>query len=143
MQTHLTHELDLEAQAAHVVRLIKAGVKPLLAGTMGEAHHLSHEERTALIKTARQALDNAGFKDVPIISGSGAGSTRETIQISKEAADAGADYVIVICSGYYAGALAGNKKALKAFWADVSEKSPLPVIIYNCERGSSWYATFY
>lgn len=127
---------DLQTQSTHVLRLIKAGVKPLLSGTMGEAHHLSHEERASLIKVTRQALDDAGFKEVPIISGSGAGSTRETIQISQEAAEAGADYVIVICSGYFAGALAGNKKALKAFWADVSEKSPLPVIIYNCESGT-------
>lgn len=105
----------------------------MLAGTMGEAHHLSHQERVDLIKTTRQALDDAGFKEVPIISGSGAGSTRETIELSKEAAAAGADYVIVIISGYFAGALAGNKKALKAFWSEVSEKSPIPVIIYNCE----------
>ncbi|KAI0807322.1 dihydrodipicolinate synthetase [Fomes fomentarius] len=126
-----SEEVDLQAQTAHVVRLIKAGVKPLLAGTMGEAHHLSHQERVDLIKAARQALDDAGFKDIPIISGSGAGSTRETIELSKEAAAAGADYVIVIISGYFAGALAGNKKALKAFWSEVSEKSPIPVIIYN------------
>ena len=104
---------------------------------MGEAHHLSHQERVDLIKTARQVLDDAGFKEVPIISGSGAGSTRETIELSKEAAAAGADYVIVICSGYFAGALANNKKALKAFWTEVSEKSPVPVIIYNCERDLS------
>ncbi|RPD66122.1 dihydrodipicolinate synthetase [Lentinus tigrinus ALCF2SS1-7] len=126
-----SEDIDLKAQSAHALRLIKAGVKPLLAGTMGEAHHLSHEERVSLIKATRQALDDAGFKGIPIISGSGSGSTRETIQISQEAAAAGADYVIVICSGYFAGALAGNKKALKAFWTDVSEKSPLPVIIYN------------
>ncbi len=128
---------DLQAQTAHVVRLIKAGVKPLLAGTMGEAHHLSHQERVDLIKAARQALDDAGSKDIPIISGSGAGSTRETIELSKEAAAAGADYVIVIISGYFAGALAGNKKALKAFWSEVSEKSPIPVIIYNCKFDAS------
>ena len=108
-------------------------MKPLLAGTMGEAHHLSHEERVSLIKTTRQALDDAGFKDIPIVSGSGAGSTRETIQLSKEAAEAGADYAIVILSGYFAGALVNNRKALKAFWSEVSEKSPIPVIIYNCE----------
>lgn len=127
-----SHSADVQAQAAHAVRLAKAGVKPLLAGTMGEAHHLLHDERVTLIKATRTALDDAGFNDIPIISGSGAGSTRETIQISKEAAEAGADYVIVICSGYFAGALANNRKALKAFWSDVAEQSPLPVIIYNC-----------
>ena len=127
---------DLQAETAHAVRLIKAGVRPLLMGTMGEAHHMSHDERVAVIKAVRAALDEAGFKETPIIAGAGAGSTRESVQLCKEAAEAGADYTIVICSGYFAGALAGNKKALKAFWAEVSEKSPLPVIIYNCECGN-------
>lgn len=98
---------------------------------MGEAIHLSHAERTTLIKTARRALDEAGYTDVPIIAGTGAGSTRETIELSHEAAEAGADYAIVIASGYFAGAL--NPKALKAFFTEVAEKSPIPVIIYNCE----------
>ena len=108
-------------------------MKPLLSGTMGEAHHLSPDERVTLIKAVRTALDEAGYTDVPIIAGTGSGSTRETIQLSKEAAEAGADYAIVILSGYFAGALVNNRKALKAFWSEVAEKSPIPVIIYNCE----------
>lgn len=99
---------------------------------MGEALHLSHAERITLIQAARNALDAAGFLRVPLIVGTGAGSTRETIELTKEAAHAGADYAIVIASGYFAGALAGNKAALKALWTEVSEKSPIPVMIYNC-----------
>ena len=123
---------DIPILKKHAVFLASAGVKPLLAGSMGEGLHLSHSERVALIKATREALDDAGFTDVPIVIGTGAGSTRETIQLSKEAAEAGADYVIVIAPGYFAGALAGNKKALKAFFAEVAEKSPIPVIVYNC-----------
>lgn len=100
---------------------------------MGEAIHLSHAERITLIKTARSTLDDAGYPQIPVIAGTGAGSTRETIELSKQAAGAGADYAIAIASGYFAGALAGNKKALKAFWTEVSAKSPIPVLIYNCE----------
>lgn len=100
---------------------------------MGEAIHLSHEERTTTIQTARRALDAAGLEHVPIIVGTGAGSTRETIQLCHKAAEGGADYVIVITSGYFAGALIGNKSALKAYFQEVSEKSPLPVIVYNCK----------
>lgn len=100
---------------------------------MGEALHLSHDERLVLIKAARKVLDDAGFTEVPIIAGTGAGSTRETIQLCHEAAAAGVDYAIVITSGYYAGALANNKKALKDFFVEVSEKSPIPIMLYNCE----------
>jgi L-threo-3-deoxy-hexylosonate aldolase len=99
---------------------------------MGEAIHLSHTERVTLIQSARRALDRAGLGDMPVVAGTGAGSTRETIELSKEAATAGADYVLVIASGYFAGVLAGNRDVLKSYWAEVSEKSPVPVMIYNC-----------
>jgi len=100
---------------------------------MGEAIHLSHDERATLIRTARETLDLAGLTHMPLIAGTGAGSTRETIELCKEAENAGADYAIVIASGYFAGALSENKKALKAFWSDVAENSPIPVMIYNCK----------
>ncbi len=100
---------------------------------MGEALHLTHDERTTVIKTARRALDAAGFKTVPMIVGTGTGSTRETITLCTEASEAGADYAIVITSGYFAGVLANNRKAVKAFYEEVSEKSPIPVVIYNCK----------
>ncbi|KAF8892519.1 dihydrodipicolinate synthetase [Infundibulicybe gibba] len=109
-------DLDLVSFEAHVVRLAAAGVGPLLAGSMGEAIHLSHSERIQLIHAARNALDKAGMLDVPIVVGTGAASTRETIELTIEAANAGADYAIVIAGGYFAGRLL---------------KSPIPVIIYN------------
>ncbi|KAG5653823.1 hypothetical protein H0H81_010096 [Sphagnurus paluster] len=96
---------------------------------MGEALHLSHAERVRLIHAGRKALDNAGFSNFPTIVGTGAGSTRETLELSNEAAAAGADYAIVIASGYFAGAL--TRAALKAFFVEVAQKSPIPVIIYN------------
>ncbi|OBZ69138.1 L-threo-3-deoxy-hexylosonate aldolase, partial [Grifola frondosa] len=126
-----SEDLDLTSFQVHVVHVAKAGVAPLVAGSMGEAIHLSHAERTALIKAARQALDGAGFETVPVIAGTGTGSTRETLELCNLAAEAGADYAIVIISGYYAGVLASNTQALKDYWTEVSNKSPLPVIIYN------------
>ncbi|KIJ16954.1 hypothetical protein PAXINDRAFT_168392 [Paxillus involutus ATCC 200175] len=126
-----SEDLDLPSFENHVLRMASAGVGPLLAGSMGEAIHLSHIERSTLIKTARKVLDNAGLFSVPIVAGIGAGSTRECIELAKEAAGAGADCAIAICSGYFAGALAGNRKALKAYWVEISQKSPIPVMIYN------------
>ena len=61
------------------------------------------------------------------------GRRERGVEAATDAAEAGADYTIVIISGYFAGALANNRKALKAFWSEVAEKSPIPVIIYNCE----------
>ncbi|KAF5330916.1 hypothetical protein D9619_005439 [Psilocybe cf. subviscida] len=126
-----TEDLDIPTFEKHVLKLASAGVGPLIAGSMGEAIHLSHSERVKLIHAARKTLDNAGLTQVPLIVGTGAGSTRETIELTNEAATAGADYAIVIASGYFAGALANNRAALKAFFVEVAQKSPIPVMIYN------------
>jgi len=127
-----SEDLDLESFSSHVVRVAKAGISPLVAGSMGEATHLTHSERTTLIRATRAALDKEGMKDVPIIAGTGTGSTRESIELCKEASEAGADYAIVIASGYFAGVLADNTKALKTFFTDVAKSSPIPVLLYNC-----------
>jgi len=126
-----SEDLDLPSFKAHVVRVVSAGVGPLIAGSMGEAIHLSHSERVTLIQAARNALDDAGYADVPLIVGTGAGSTRETIELTNAAAAAGADYAIVIASGYFAGALSASRTALKDFFVEISETSPIPVMIYN------------
>ncbi|KAG6917959.1 hypothetical protein DXG01_017143 [Tephrocybe rancida] len=124
-----SEDLDIPTFEAHVARVAGAGVAPVIAGSMGEASHLSHAERLKLIHAARKALDGAGFPDFPVIVGTGAGSTRETIELGNEAAAAGADHAIVITSGYFAGAL--TRAALKAFFVEVAQKCPIPVIIYN------------
>lgn len=89
----------------------------------------SHDERKQLIQTARAALDDSGLPDMPIVAGVGASSTRESIQLAQEAADAGADFVMVIPPGYYAGALLADPGAIKKFFVDIAEASPLPVSV--------------
>ncbi|KZW02604.1 aldolase [Exidia glandulosa HHB12029] len=124
-------DLDIEAFTKHVVRIAKAGVGIVIAGSMGEAHHLTSAERSTLIRSAREALDAAGLHDVPIVAGTGLAGTRVTIELTREAAAAGADYAIVISAGYFVGALANNKEAQKQLFTDVADASPIPVIIYN------------
>jgi L-threo-3-deoxy-hexylosonate aldolase len=99
---------------------------------MGEGLHLARGERATIIHSTRRALDREGFLDVPIIVGAGGGSTRETIVLCEEVAAAGADAVIVITPGYFAGVLANHRRALKEFYTEVAKKSRVPVMIYNC-----------
>ncbi|TFK76288.1 dihydrodipicolinate synthetase [Pluteus cervinus] len=126
-----SEDLDIPSFESHVRRVALAGVGPLIAGSMGEAIHLTRAERVQLIQAARKTLDSVNLTHIPLIVGTGAASTRETLELTNEAAAAGADYAIVIASGYFAGAWSGNKEALKAFFVEVSEKSPIPIMIYN------------
>jgi len=122
-------DLDLATFKSHVTRLAKAGMAPVVCGSMGEAFHLTPEERVTLFEAARSALDEAGLSDTVLICGTGGNSTRATIALCKSAAKAGADIVIVIPPGYYAGAM--SKPALKTFFHEVQAASPLPVMMYN------------
>lgn len=64
----------------------------LVQGSNGEAQHLSHAERFTTLRTTRETLNENGFKDVVVIAGTGAQSTRETIELCKEAKEAGASH---------------------------------------------------
>ncbi|KAK7469972.1 hypothetical protein VKT23_001409 [Stygiomarasmius scandens] len=125
-------DLDLESFKKHVIYTAKAGIQPVVSGSMGEAVHLNHEERATLIRAAREALDSVGLTSMGIIAGAGFSSTRETIECAKEAAKAGADQVIVIPPGYYAGAIKEDAyAAVKKYFLDVAKASPIPVMMYN------------
>ncbi|SPO04461.1 related to dihydrodipicolinate synthetase family protein [Cephalotrichum gorgonifer] len=125
-------DLDIPAFAAHVHYVAAAGTIPVVIGSAGEAPHLTSPERTQLIQTARKALDDGGLSDVPVVAGVGAPSTRETIRFAHGAAEAGADYAMVLPSGYYAGQVSGRGGApLRKYLIDVAEASPIPVVLYN------------
>ncbi|KAM5529273.1 dihydrodipicolinate synthetase [Fusarium oxysporum f. sp. phaseoli] len=126
-----TDELDLKAYVEHAIYVAKPGVIPVVSATMGEAAHLDRQERIQLIRTLRSALDENGLHRTPIVAGVGATSTRETISLAKDAAAAGAEFVLVIAPSYYASALKANPIAIKTFFIDVALKSPLPIVIYN------------
>ncbi|KAF3402131.1 putative 4-hydroxy-2-oxoglutarate aldolase [Talaromyces pinophilus] len=94
---------------------------------MGETVHLSHAERSQLIKTARNALDEIQLTETPIIAGMGASSTHESIELAEAAAEAGADFGMVILLGYYARAILSSPGALEQFFIDIATASPIPM----------------
>lgn len=127
-----TEDLDLETIATHAVRLAKAGVAGIATqGSNGEAVHLSHSERQQVTSTTRKALREAGYHHMPIIVGCGAQSTREAIQLCKEAYRSGGDYALVLPPSYYAPLFAPSSKSILKFFNDVADASPIPLIIYN------------
>jgi len=130
-------EIDFPALKKLVTRTAQAGMGITLLGTNGEASHLGDDERVAAIKATREALDEAGFKDNAILVGTGTGSARETIKLTNQAYDAGADYSIVIFPGYFAFAMGKNRAALKEYFIQVLDNSKLPIMIYNFPGAAS------
>jgi len=122
--------VDEKTTSEHALRLAKAGVTGLVThGSNGEAVHLDHEERSLITRLTRKALDDAGFTNMPVIVGCGAQSTRETIQLAKEAAEAGGSHVLILPPAYYGSLLTTD--LIKAHFLAVADASPIPVVIYN------------
>jgi 4-hydroxy-2-oxoglutarate aldolase len=100
----------------------------VVLGSNGEAVHLTDEEKTRAWEVARQAIP----PDRLMIAGTGCQSTRQTITLTRRAADAGADAALVVTPHYYAGQMTPN--ALTRHFYALADRSPVPVVIYNMPR---------
>ncbi|PRP88713.1 dihydrodipicolinate synthetase family protein [Planoprotostelium fungivorum] len=126
---HDNGDLDLDTFRKHVSFMCGIGLGGLVInGGSGEAVHLSDEERQTLIQTAKE-IANEKDPGLTIIAGTGAHGTRNAIQLAKDAATAGADFVLVTAPAYYVGAM--TKAALINHYTTLADSSPVPVIIYN------------
>jgi len=82
-----------------------------------------------VVRTTRDALDSAGFKDVSVMVGCTAQSVRETIELTKEAHAAGGDSALILPPCYYRSAM--SDFAIRDYYVRVADASPIPVVIYN------------
>lgn len=113
----------------NISRLLLDGLDGIVvAGSTGEAPLLDPDEQRRLVAWAREAISNGAR----LIAGTGAESTRQTIALTKAAADAGADAVLVRPPGYFAAA--HTPASLVAHFRAVADASPVPVLIYNIPK---------
>ncbi|KAK1991033.1 dihydrodipicolinate synthase [Colletotrichum falcatum] len=127
-------EVDTVTLERHVVRLVNAGVAGIVVhGSNGEAAHLSREERGLVIRCAADTIHQEGgghdAARIPLVAGCGAQSTRETVQLCRDAAKSGATHALVLPPSYY-GPLLDDDRVV-AHFCDVADASPLPVLVYN------------
>lgn len=122
------YSLDIETQIKHAKMLYSSGINGLVvAGSMGEASHLTRDERNVLFKSIREAIPDANFK---IIAGVPPLNIQDTIADIESASKANADYSIVLVPGYFGPALT-SQQGIIDYFITVAEKLPLPIIIYN------------
>jgi len=92
-------------------------------GTTGEASTLSEDERVALIRAALEAIGDRAI----VVAGTGTNSTAHSIELTRQAAEAGAHAVLVV-TPYY------NKppqRAIVEHFRAVAAATELPVVAYN------------
>jgi len=117
------NEIDTETLRRDAQRLETAGVDGLVpVGSTDESATLSHAEHVEVIEAVVDAVE-----DVPVIAGTGSNNTAEALDLSQQAADAGADALLLI-SPYY------NKpepEGMYQHYRAVADAVEVPQIVYN------------
>lgn len=96
----------------------------VLLGSNGEFATLSHSERMRVIELGVEQVNGRRV----VMAGTGAESTRATIESTRAAADLGIDYALVITPHYYKTRY--DQRAYVNHFLKVAEASPVPVLIY-------------
>ena len=110
----------------NVEKMNGSGLKGyFVLGTNGEFKSLSVPEREKVLKTVIERRS----KGKVIMAGTGAESTKETIDLTLGAADLGADMVSLLMPHFFTKKI--DDDVLISFILEVAEASPVPVVIYN------------
>lgn len=116
--------LDESALRRLIDRQIEGGVEGLvILGTTGENPTITHDERRRIVELSLEHTDGR----VPVIVGTGTNDTRDAVHYSKEAADAGADGLLVVGPYYNKPTQAGYRAHFRA----VAAATDCPIILYN------------
>jgi 4-hydroxy-tetrahydrodipicolinate synthase len=114
---------DLSLQRLIDLHLSSGTDALVVAGTTGEASTLDDKEHCGII---RRVVDLVGGR-VPVIAGSGANSTREAIELTRCAMEAGADAALLVTPYYNKPVQEGLYRHFRA----IAEAVAIPQILYN------------
>jgi len=92
-------------------------------GTTGESATLDYKEHYRVIDFTVRTVN----KRVPVIAGTGANSTDETIEITQQAKKSGADAALLVAPYYNK----PTQEGLFRHYRAVAEKVDLPIVLYN------------
>jgi 4-hydroxy-tetrahydrodipicolinate synthase len=107
--------------AAHLVRNGSDGL--VISGTTGESPTLTHDEKISLFSAV---VEEVGDK-AAVIAGTGSYDTRESVELTKEAAGLGVDACLVV-TPYYS---KPPQNGLLAHFTAIADASPVPLMIYD------------
>lgn len=102
----------------------------VVLGSNGEFALLSHQEKLEIVGFVRKHL----AKDKKMIVGTGCESTEETLLLSNECADLGADAALIVTPWYYKGSYTDD--VLVQHFQTIADACKIPVMLYNMPRNA-------
>jgi len=110
----------------NIEKYLEAGIEGyLVLGSNGESVYLEHSEKLKLIEATRKRVPSS----MTLLAGTGVESTQATIDLTRQAADRGADAVLVKNPFYFKSQMTFD--VYMAHYTAVADAAPIPIIIYN------------
>jgi 4-hydroxy-2-oxoglutarate aldolase len=100
----------------------------VVLGSNGEVAYLTQQEKLRTLETARRAIPPEKI----LVAGTGCESTRETIDLTRLAAEAGADVALLVTPHYYGAKMTPD--SLVTHFKAVADATPIPVVAYNVPK---------
>lgn len=117
-------EVDLEKLRELVEFQIEGGTAAIIAaGTTGEAGTLSHAEKCLVIKTVIETAKER----VPVIAGTAANATKECVELTQFAMEAGAHGALIMTPAY----IKPTQEGLYQHYSHIASAVAIPIILYN------------
>lgn len=103
---------------------LAAGISGLVpVGTTGESPTVSHQEHMDVVR----AVIARSNRRVPVIAGTGSNSTREAVDLTRAAHQAGADGMLVVAPYYNK----PSQEGLFQHFCAVAEETDKPIVLYS------------
>lgn len=116
--------VDEDALVSLVNWHVEEGTHGLVpCGTTGESPTLSHEEHRRVVELCIEAA--AGR--IPVMAGAGSNSTREAVELTQHARQAGADAVLVVAPYYNK----PNPEGIYQHYKALNDCADIPIYVYN------------
>lgn len=117
-------QIDEKALSELIEWHIASGTNAIVpCGTTGESATLDYDEHYRVIEITVKTVN----RRVPVIAGTGANATDETIKITKKAKELGADAALLVAPYYNKPTQEGLYRHYKA----VAESVDIPIVLYN------------
>ncbi|GKV55537.1 4-hydroxy-tetrahydrodipicolinate synthase [Sporosarcina sp. NCCP-2222] len=117
-------DIDYERTEKLIEHLIQNGTDSLVVcGTTGESPTLTHAEKANLLKFSIDIVK----KRIPVIAGTGTFNTAETVYLTKQAEQLGADGIMLVAPYYNK----PDQKGMFAHFSYIATETSLPIMLYN------------
>jgi 4-hydroxy-tetrahydrodipicolinate synthase len=118
------HSLDLDAASALAAHLYEHGSDSIVvAGSTGESPTLTHKEKLDLFRAVIETAEGKG----KVVAGTGTYDTAETLELSREAEQLGADGLLLVTPYYNR----PPQRGLLEHFKRVANAVDVPVVAYN------------